>query len=233
MKNSSSHILIIEDEPDINELLSISLEKSGYNVSKSYDGETGLNIARRTSPDLVLLDLMLPGINGLDICRLLKSEEGTASTRIIMITALSQENDIVKGLEIGADDYITKPFSIKVLNARISSVLRRNTYSKDYISDSIYIESIQINPKTRIVKIENQTIDLTYTEFQILHLLATHPGWVFTRYQIIDKIRGDNYPVTDRSVDFQIVGLRKKMGPKGKLIETIRGVGYRFHLNES
>ena len=233
MKNSSSHILIIEDEPDINELLSISLEKSGYNVSKSYDGETGLNIARRTSPDLVLLDLMLPGINGLDICRLLKREEGTAKIRIIMITALSQENDIVKGLEIGADDYITRPFSIKVLNARISSVLRRNTYSKDYISDSIYIESIQINPKTRIVKIENQTIDLTYTEFHILHLLATHPGWVFTRYQIIDKIRGDNYPVTDRSVDFQIVGLRKKMGPKGKLIETIRGVGYRFHLNES
>ena len=233
MKNSSSHILIIEDEPDINELLSISLEKSGYNVSKSYDGETGLNIARRTSPDLVLLDLMLPGLNGLDICRLLKSEEGTASTRIIMITALSQENDIVKGLEIGADDYITKPFSIKVLNARISSVLRRNTYSKEYISNSIYIENIQFTPKTRIVKVENKAIDLTVTEFQILHLLATHPGWVFTRYQIIDKIRGDNYPVTDRSVDFQIVGLRKKMGLKGKLIETIRGVGYRFHLNES
>ena len=233
VKNSSFHILIIEDEPDINELLSISLQKSGYKVSKSYDGETGLNIARRTSPDLVLLDLMLPGLNGLDICRLLKSEKETASIRIIMITALSQENDIVKGLEIGADDYITKPFSIKVLNARISSVLRRNTYSKEYISNSIYIENIQITPKTRIVKVENKAIDLTVTEFQILHLLATHPGWVFTRYQIIDKIRGDNYPVTDRSVDFQIVGLRKKMGLKGKLIETIRGVGYRFHLNES
>ena len=233
MKNSTPHILIIEDEPDINELLVISLEKNGYIVSKSFDGESGLKIARRSIPDLILLDLMLPGINGLDVCKLIKSQDDTSGIRIIMITALSQENDIVKGLEIGANDYITKPFSIKVLNARIESVLRRNTLSNDYISDSILIENIQITPRTRTVKIAKDILDLTFTEFQILFLLASHPGWVFTRYQIINKIRGDNYPVTDRSVDFQIVGLRKKMGSKGKLIETIRGVGYRFHLNET
>ena len=199
MKNSTPHILIIEDEPDINELLVISLEKNGYTVSKSFDGESGLKIARRSIPDLILLDLMLPGINGLDVCKLIKSQDDTSGIRIIMITALSQENDIVKGLEIGADDYITKPFSIKVLNARIESVLRRNTLSNDYISDSILSENIQITPGTRTVKIAKDILDLTFTEFQILFLLASHPGWVFTRYQIIDKIRGDNYPVYSRS----------------------------------
>ena len=233
MKNSTPHILIIEDEPDINELLVISLENNEYTVSKSFDGESGLKMARKSLPDLILLDLMLPGINGLDVCKLLKSEKDTFHTKIIMLTALSQENDIVEGLEIGADDYITKPFSIKVLNARIKSVLRRNTNEEKSLGDSIIIENIQITSRTRTVKIGKDILDLTFTEFQILFLLATHPGWVFTRYQIIDKIRENNYSVTDRSVDFQIVGLRKKMGSKGKLIETIRGVGYRFHLNET
>ena len=120
-----------------------------------------------------------------------------------------------------------------VLNARIKSVLRRNLKKKNQYVETINIDNIQITPKTRTVKIDKEIIDLTFTEFQILLLLSTHPGWVFTRYQIINKIRGDNYPVTDRSIDFQIVGLRKKMGPKGKLIETIRSVGYRFHLNET
>jgi len=233
MKYHKAHILIIEDEPDINELLSITLLKNDYAVTKVFDGEKGLKIAREISPDLILLDLMLPGISGLDVCKLLKSKEETSFIKIIILTALSQEHNIVKGLELGADDYITKPFSIKVLNARIKSVLRRNSIEKDKFVDIINIEKIQITPKTRTVKIDREKLDLTLTEFKILLLLATHPGWVFTRYQIITKVRGDNYPVTDRSVDFQIVGLRKKMGPKGKLIETIRGVGYRFHLNET
>lgn len=233
MENHKKHILIIEDEPDINELLSISLMKNDYSVSKAFHGEKGLKIARELSPDLILLDLMLPGISGLDVCKLLKSEEETSFIKIIILTALSQEHDIVKGLELGADDYITKPFSSLVLNARIKTVLRRNLRKKNQYSDTINIDNIQITPKTRTVKIDKVTLDLTFTEFQILLLLATHPGWVFTRYQIINKIRGDNHPVTDRSVDFQIVGLRKKMGPKGKLIETIRAVGYRFYLNET
>ena len=233
MNELKKHILIIEDEPDINELITISLKKNDYIVSKSFDGEKGLKIARESIPDLILLDLMLPGINGIDVCKLLSSEKETSGIKIIMLTALSQENDIVKGLESGADDYITKPFSVKVLNARIKSVLKRNINLENPTTDFIIIENIQISQRTRSVKIDKKTLDLTYTEFQILFLLATHPGWVFTRYQIIDRIRGDNYPVTDRSVDFQIVGLRKKMGSKGKLIETIRGVGYRFHLNET
>lgn len=233
MEKNKSHILIIEDEPDINELLSISLLENNYTVSKAFDGEKGLNIARELSPDLILLDLMLPGISGLDVCKLLKSEQETTFIKIIILTALSQEHDIVKGLELGADDYITKPFSMMVLNARIKSVLRRNLREKNQFVETINIDNIQITPKTRTVKIDKEIIDLTFTEFQILLLLSTHPGWVFTRYQIINKIRGDNYPVTDRSIDFQIVGLRKKMGPKGKLIETIRSVGYRFHLNET
>ena len=176
---------------------------------------------------------MLPGISGIDVCKLIKSEIETSNIKIIILTALSQEKDIVKGLESGADDYITKPFSVKVLNARIQSVLRRNNTEANKTANSIVIDNIQITPITRMVKINNKAVELTFTEFQILHLLAIHPGWVFTRYQIINKIRGDNYPVTDRSVDFQIVGLRKKMGSKGKLIETIRGVGYRFYLNET
>ena len=233
MEKNKSHILIIEDEPDINELLSISLLENNYTVSKAFDGEKGLNIARELSPDLILLDLMLPGISGLDVCKLLKSEQETTFIKIIILTALSQEHDIVKGLELGADDYITKPFSMMVLNARIKSVLRRNLREKNQFVETINIDNIQITPKTRTVKIDKEIIDLTFTDFQILLLLSTHPGWVFTRYQIINKIRGDNYPVTDRSIDFQIVGLRKKMGPKGKLIETIRSVGYRFHLNET
>ena len=233
MEKGKPHILIIEDEPDINELLYINLKKNNYIVSKCFDGENGLKNAKENLPELILLDLMLPGINGLEVCKLIKRGKKTSFIKVIMLTAISQEDDIVKGLEVGADDYITKPFSLKVLNARIQSVLRRNNKEASQIIDSISIENLKITPRTRIVKIGEKTLDLTYTEFEILLLLASHPGWVFTRYQIIDKIRGDTYPVTDRAVDFQVVGLRKKMGSKGKLIETIRGVGYRFYLNET
>ena len=176
---------------------------------------------------------MLPGIHGIDVCRILKNDKDTSSVSIIMLTALGQEEDIIKGLETGADDYVTKPFSFPILEARIVSVLRRiknENIEKEKVSNS----GIVISSRKREVQIDGKKIeDLTFTEFQILHLLVSHPGWVFTRYQIIDKIRGDNHPVTDRSVDFQIVGLRKKMGKKGKLINTIRGVGYRFQPDET
>ena len=176
---------------------------------------------------------MLPGIHGIDVCRILKNDKDTSDVLIIMLTALGQEEDIVKGLETGADDYVTKPFSFPVLEARIQSVLRRGIKDNNE-NENIYNSGIAISSRKREVHIDGKKIeDLTFTEFQILHLLASHPGWVFTRYQIIDKIRGDNYPVTDRSVDFQIVGLRKKMGKKGKLINTIRGVGYRFQPDET
>ena len=232
MEKSKKQILIIEDEPDIQELLSFNLDNNGYKVYTASNGEKGLEVARKEHPDLILLDLMLPGIHGLDVCRIIKSDQDTSGISIIMLTALGQEEDIIKGLETGADDYVTKPFSLQVLEARIKSVLRRVPENVEN-TKTIKIHDIQIKPRTREVKINGDVPELTFTEFQILHLLASHPGWVFTRYQIIDKIRGDNYPVTDRSVDFQIVGLRKKMGDKGNLIQTVRGVGYRFHPDES
>ena len=229
---TKKHILIIEDEKDIAELLEFNLENNEYKTSIANNGELGLEKARTLNPDLILLDLMLPGMHGLDVCRVLKTDEKMKETAIIMLTALGQEENIVEGLEAGADDYITKPFSFKVLMARMQSVLRRESMTEGDINKPVNIYNVLISTRTRGVKIDNTTIDLTFTEFQILHLLASHPGWVFTRYQIIDKIRGDNYPVTDRSVDFQIVGLRKKMGESGNLIETIRGVGYRFKSDE-
>ena len=233
MAKKAYTILIIEDEPDISELIEYSLTQSGYSIIVSDNGEKGIEFTRKHSPDLILLDLMLPGINGIDVCRILKNDKETSDVSIIMLTALGQEEDIIKGLETGADDYVTKPFSFPVLEARIQSVLRR--VKKDNIkNENVSNSGIVISSRKREVHIDGKKIeDLTFTEFQILHLLASHPGWVFTRYQIIDKIRGDNYPVTDRSVDFQIVGLRKKMGEKGKLINTIRGVGYRFQPNET
>ena len=233
MAKKAYTILIIEDEPDISELIEYSLTQSGYNIIVSDNGEKGIEVTRKHSPDLILLDLMLPGINGIDVCRILKNDNDTSDVSIIMLTALGQEEDIIKGLETGADDYVTKPFSFPVLEARIQSVLRRGKNDNNE-NENVSKFGISISSRKREVHIDGKKIeDLTFTEFQILHLLASHPGWVFTRYQIIDKIRGDNYPVTDRSVDFQIVGLRKKMGEKGKLINTIRGVGYRFHPNET
>ena len=233
MDNKAFTILIIEDEPDIAELIEYNLSQSGYSILVSNNGEKGIENARKHLPDLILLDLMLPGIHGIDVCRILKNDKDTSSVSIIMLTALGQEEDIIKGLETGADDYVTKPFSFPVLEARIQSVLRR-VKNEDIENENVSISGIVISSRKREVVINGKQIEgLTFTEFQILHLLASHPGWVFTRYQIIDKIRGDNYPVTDRSVDFQIVGLRKKMGKKGKLINTIRGVGYRFQPDET
>ena len=229
----SKNILVVEDYLDIRELISFNLANEGHQVFEANDGEVGIDKARNNNPDLILLDLMLPGIQGLDVCRIIKSDQETKEIPIIMVTALGQEEDIVKGLETGADDYITKPFSIKVLIARVNAVLKRSIKFGEDKSKDILINGINIKTRSREVWVNKNLInDLTFSEFQILYLLAGHPGWVFTRYQIIDKIRGDNYPVTDRSVDFQIVGLRKKLGDAGKLIKTVRGVGYRFTPDE-
>ena len=229
----SKNIIVVEDDLDIRELISFNLANEGHQVFEANNGEVGIDKARNNNPDLILLDLMLPGIQGLDVCRIIKSDQETKEIPIIMVTALGQEEDIVKGLETGADDYITKPFSIKVLIARVNAVLKRSIEVGEDKSKDILINGINIKTRSREVWVNKNLInDLTFSEFQILYLLAGHPGWVFTRYQIIDKIRGDNYPVTDRSVDFQIVGLRKKLGDASKLIKTVRGVGYRFTPDE-
>ncbi|MFQ5730196.1 MAG: response regulator [Waddliaceae bacterium] len=222
------HIIVVDDEEDILELIRYNLDKEGFQVICATTGEDALQKARSKSIDLLVLDLMLPGIDGLDVCRILKSDSKTKSVPILMLTSKGEEADIVKGLEIGADDYVTKPFSPKVLIARVKALLRRSFEGKKGPDDVIAIQELFIHPSRREVKVEDVPIELTYTEFQILHLLVRHPGWVYTRNQIIDTVRGDNYPVTDRAVDFQIVGLRKKLGKAGKYIKTVRGVGYRF-----
>lgn len=225
---SREHVLIIEDETDIQELIQFNLEKEEYRVTSTLTGEEGISQVKASPPDLILLDLMLPGIDGFEVCRRLKSDTETQKIPIVMITAKGEESDIVSGLELGADDYITKPFKPRILVARIRSVLRRT--SKDFSEDSsvMSIHNIQIDSSKFKVMVDEELVNLTATEFYILKLLVRRPGWVFTRGQIIDAVKGSDYPVTDRSVDVQITGLRKKLKSAGKYIETVRGIGYRF-----
>ena len=223
----TTQILVVDDEADIRELVSFNLKKAGYDILTAANGEDALRIARDEKPELIVLDLMLPGIDGLDVCRILKHDARTESIRILMLTAKGEETDIVRGLEIGADDYVTKPFSPSVLVARVKAALRRAVGSGSS-GGIIEGDELYIHQGRREVRVSGKQVDLTNTEFQILFFIASNPNWVFTRSQIIEAIRGDNYPVTERSVDFQIVGLRKKLGSVGNRVQTVRGVGYRF-----
>lgn len=225
-------ILIIEDEENIAELISYNLTKDGYRVLIAASGEEGRRIIHREQPGLILLDLMLPGVDGLDLCRALKNDTATQNIPVIMVTAKGEETDIVAGLEIGADDYIVKPFSPRVLVARVRAVMRRKSKAVADDDASIAFRDMSIHPGRHELLAQGRKVQLTNMEFRILHFLASRPGWVFTRAQIVDNVRGDNYPVTDRSVDVIIVGLRKKMGVCGEYIETVRGVGYRFREEE-
>lgn len=226
---ASEHIMVVEDEEDILALIHYNLAKEGYRVTCATSGEEALKIVEKEMPDLVILDLMLPGIDGLEVCRKLKAGKTEKKSAIIMVTAKGEEADVVTGLELGADDYITKPFSTRILLARVRTALRRNDTAPEIDeNDVIHVDELVIHPGRNEVLVEGEPVDLTYTEFRVLHFLAGRPGWVFTRYQIVNAVRGDDYSVTDRAVDVQIVGLRKKLGPYGKYIETVRGVGYRF-----
>jgi two-component system alkaline phosphatase synthesis response regulator PhoP len=225
---SHEKILVIEDDEDIRELFCHHLVKEGYRVTIATSGEDGANKLSKEPFDCVLLDLMLPGMDGIDVCKLLKKNPKWLNIPVIMVTAKGEETDIVSGLELGADDYIIKPFSPKVLIARVRATLRRKSremYNSDVV---ISVKNLEIHPGKHEVNLNNQKLDLTHMEFQVLHLIASQPGWVFTRNQIIDMVRDDNYQVTDRSVDVVIVGLRRKLGDVGDYIETVRGVGYRF-----
>lgn len=226
---AGEYILAVEDEEDIRELLEFNLIRHGFDVASAESGEDALELINKNRPDLVLLDLMLPGLDGFEICRQIKTQDPTKDIPVIMLTARGEEADVVTGLELGADDYMTKPFSPRVLMARINAVLRRTPRNKKNTDkDVIQINDLSIHPGRHEVTIKNKKIDLTYSEFKVLHFLALRPGWVFTRYQIVDAVHGEDYPVTERSVDVQVVGLRKKMGKAGKQIETVRGIGYRF-----
>ena len=221
-------ILVVDDEEDILELVRYNLSREGYQVTGTLTGEDALRKVRSDTFDLIVLDLMLPGMDGLAFTKTLKRDSRLHSIPIIMLTAKGEEADIVTGLELGADDYITKPFSPKVMIARVRAALRRYKEEPQDEIALVKIYDIEINPGRRSVLVKGEPVDLTYTEFQVLLLLAKRPGWVFTRSHIVNSIRGNDYPVTDRSVDVQIVGLRKKLGAHGKYIETVRGVGYRF-----
>lgn len=221
-------ILVVDDEEDIVELVRYNLSREGYQTLSAETGEKALRLARTEKPDLIVLDLMLPGMDGLEVTRAMKGDAELRRIPIVMLTAKGEEPDIVAGLELGADDYIVKPFSTRVLVARVRAALRRRRTEPVDENRKIEIDGIVIDPGKRTVTVEDNPVDLTFTEFQILQQLARRPGWVFTRSQIVEAVRGDDYPVTDRAVDVQIVGLRKKLGPCGNLIETVRGVGYRF-----
>jgi two-component system alkaline phosphatase synthesis response regulator PhoP len=225
---ASECILLVEDEESIVELVRYNLVREGYVVHAALSGEEGLSLVRTAKPDLILLDIMLPEIGGVEVCRRLRREEPTMNTPIIMLTARGEESDIVAGLEAGADDYVTKPFSPRVLMARVRAALRRRSEPAPTADAIITVNDLVIHPGRHEVTFAGQRIDLTHTEFRILHYLARRPGWVFTRYQIVDAVHGQDHAVTDRSVDVQIVGLRKKLGEAGAYIETVRGVGYRF-----
>jgi two-component system, OmpR family, alkaline phosphatase synthesis response regulator PhoP len=226
-------VLIVEDEEDIRELVSYNLLKEGYQVAGVGSGEDALTAVESKTPDLILLDIMLPGLDGLRVCRKLKDNPAFAPIPIIMLTAKGEEPDIVAGLNMGADDYVTKPFSPKVLLARVQAVLRRaeaerGVPEQEEDSEVVEIRDLVIHPGRHEVCICGKPVELTATEFKLLHFLAQRPGWVFTRQQILDGVHGDNYAITDRAVDVQIVGLRRKLGSAGSSIETVRGVGYRF-----
>lgn len=226
---AGEYILAVEDEEDIRALLEFNLSRHGFDVASAESGEDALELIKKNRPDLVLLDLMLPGMDGFEICRQIKEQESTKNIPVIMLTARGEEADVVTGLELGADDYMTKPFSPRVLMARIKAVLRRTPRNKKSAAhDVIQINDLTIHPGRHEVAVQDKKIDLTYSEFKVLHFLAQRPGWVFTRYQIVDAVHGEDYPVTERSVDVQVVGLRKKLGHAGKQIETVRGIGYRF-----
>lgn len=225
---SHEHILVIEDDEDIQILIRHNLQRESFNVTIASTGEDGLKKMRITPYDCILLDLMLPGMDGIEVCRHIKKDDKLLHLPIIMVTAKGEESDIITGLELGADDYIVKPFSPKILIARIRAVMRRK-FSESYNTSAVInINDFEIHPGRHEAIYKGKRLDLTHMEFQVLHLLASQPGWVFTRNQVIDSVRSDNYPVTDRSVDVVIVGLRRKLGEAGTMIETVRGVGYRF-----
>ena len=222
-------ICLVEDDEDISLMISYRLEREGYQVSSYFDGKDGLIEILNTRPDLVILDLMVPGLSGFEICKRLKENQNFQSTPIIMLTARGGEDDIVKGLSLGAVDYMTKPFSMRVLLARIESALRQKEDLEEQ-QNSRWIKSGKLSVHTgqRKVLVDEKDVALTESEFQILSCLLQKKGWVFSRAKLVDTIRGENYAVSERTIDFQMVGLRKKLLSEGKNIETIRGVGYKF-----
>lgn len=226
---SNHKIVMIEDEPDIIELVKYNLDRNGISVESAQNGEEGISLVQKEKPDLILLDLMLPGMNGLDVCRTLKQDRELKNIPIIILTAKGEESDIVIGLEMGAEDYITKPFSPRELVARVRAALRRLGQEKSNESEDILIiGALAIDSAQHAVTLDGLPLQFTLTEFKLLKALATRPGRVFTRDQLLDKITGGEAIIIDRNVDVHVRAVRKKLGEYGDMIETVRGVGYKF-----
>jgi two-component system, OmpR family, alkaline phosphatase synthesis response regulator PhoP len=225
----SDKIVVIEDEADILEVIAYNLKREGYDVVTSTSGEDGLEKIERTKPNLVVLDLMLPEIDGIELCRKLKSDPVTQAIPVIMVTAKGEESDVVLGLGVGADDYVTKPFSPRELTARVKSVLRRSKLrAETSVRERVAFEGVIIDPQRHEVKVDGEIVTLTATEFRLLHFLASHPGRVFTRDHLLTRVVGEDAIVIDRNIDVHVRAIRKKLGARRDLVETIRGVGYRF-----
>ncbi|MGN0860861.1 MAG: response regulator [Candidatus Spyradosoma sp.] len=226
----NSRILIIEDDDAIREVVRYTLESNGFKGTlEAADGESGLNVALRERPSLILLDLMLPKLDGLEVCRRLKREEATRDIPVVMLTAKSEESDVVLGLELGAVDYVTKPFSGKVLVARVRAHLRQ-AFEQENAAE-IRRNGLTLNPAEHTARLNGRPLELTFTEYGILQMLAARPGRVYTRDQIVSRVKGDDYPVTDRAIDVQMVNLRRKLGAWAINIETVRGIGYRMRAS--
>lgn len=219
-------VLIVEDDADIRELIRYNLEQEGFKVREAATGEEGLVSARKKPPDVVLLDLMLPGIQGLEVCRRLRNLTETRTTPIIMVTAKGEEPDIVAGLEMGADDYMSKPFSTRELVARVRSVLRRS--SADEARTIIEVGPLEIDSERHEVNLRGELLKLTLAEFKLLQSLSANPGRVFTRAQLIRHITDGDTHIVERNIDVHVRSLRMKLGPDGYLIKTVRGVGYKL-----
>jgi len=232
LNNDRFKILFVEDELSLQKSIAYILEKEGFSITTARTGEEAVQLARKENPDLLLLDLMLPGIDGFEVCRILKRDPKTADIFIIMLTGKKMVEDITKGLSEFADDYITKPFEPAILIARIHAILRRKMKSctQPDGKECMQFGPVTIDLNAREVRLNNEPIDLTKTEFDLLVLLARKPNMVFSRTQVLEYIRQDDYDITDRIVDYQVSGLRKKLGDAGRFIETVRGIGYKFKV---
>ncbi len=230
-KSMHAQVVVIEDEPDILEVIKYNLSREGFDVVGAKDGEEGLERVREMTPDLIVLDLMLPTTDGLELCRQLKSDPALRDIPVVMVTAKGEESDVVLGLGLGADDYITKPFSPKELVARAKAVLRRGPLKPETAgpANRVVRDGLVIDADRHVVQVDGETVNLTATQFRLLHFLATHPGRVYTRDQLVSCVIGTDAVVIDRNIDVHVRAVRVKLGPYRDLIETVRGVGYRFH----
>ncbi|OHB75687.1 MAG: DNA-binding response regulator [Planctomycetes bacterium RBG_16_64_10] len=224
---ASDHILVVEDDRSLADVLVYQLRLAGFDVALARDGQDGLRQAEITLPDLVVLDLMLPYLDGLEVCRRLRANPATRRVLILMLTAKSEETDQMVGFALGADDYVTKPFSVRVLLERVKALLRRRE-NKTAGDDVVVSQGIVLDRQRHLATADDQPLDLTVSEFSLLDALICQPGRVFSRPELIDAALGRNVVVLDRTIDVHVAGLRKKMGPHANLVETVRGVGYRF-----